>query len=130
MKETYFFIALGAILGALSRYYLTLFCLNKWGNKYSYGTLFANLSGSFLIGFISTIIFYKIISLELQQFILIGFLGAYTTFSSYILDTSNLYREKRFMDAMFYGIGTPLIGFICIKLGIISAKIYNSLGGS
>lgn len=121
--NSYLLICLGAIFGALSRYYLSLFCLNKWGNRYGYGTFVANLTGSFLIGIISTIIMKNTIPLEIQKFILIGFLGAYTTFSSYILDSSNLFREKRFFDGILYWLGTPLLGLISIELGIISTKL-------
>ncbi len=116
-------ICLGAICGALSRYYLSLFCLNRWGNRYGYGTFIANLTGSFLIGIISTIIIKKTIPLEVQKLLLIGFLGAYTTFSSYILDSSNLFREKRFSDAILYWLGTPLLGFLSIELGIITTNL-------
>lgn len=125
MMNSYVLICLGAIFGALSRYYLSLFCLKKWGNRYGYGTFIANLTGSFLIGIISTIIMKNTIPLEIKQLILIGFLGAYTTFSSYILDSYNLFKEQRFSDGFLYWLGTPLLGFISIKLGIISGNFYQ-----
>lgn len=122
--NSFIFICVGAIFGALSRYYLSLFCFKKWGNRYGYGTFIANLTGSFLIGIISTIISQKFMPLEIQKMLLIGFLGSYTTFSSYILDSSNLFREKRFTEGFFYWLGTPLLGLIFIELGIFTAECF------
>lgn len=113
-----FAIALGAVLGALSRYYVTLFWLEKLGKKFPYGTFFINLTGALLIGLASTMSAALTVPVEIQTLIMIGFLGAYTTFSSYILDTANLFHNRRFSVGFFYWIGSPIVGFICIQFGI------------
>ena len=70
------YISLGAVLGALSRYYLTLFWLKK-RESFPYGTLFANLTGAFLIGFVSKIFASEhTISIGIQKLILVVFLGS------------------------------------------------------
>ena len=116
------YISLGAVLGALSRYYLTLFWLKK-RESFPYGTLFANLTGAFLIGFVSKIFASEhTISIGIQKLILVGFLGSYTTFSSYILDSANLLRNNRTVIGFFYWLGSPILGFIFVELGIWSAQ--------
>ncbi|NER84696.1 MAG: CrcB family protein, partial [Leptolyngbya sp. SIO1D8] len=81
-------IALGAIAGALSRYYLTLVCAS-WLGSSVYGTLLVNLVGAWVMGFFTTLIAIRILHLPQEVFLLIstGFLGSLTTFSTYALDT-------------------------------------------
>ena len=117
------YISLGAVLGALSRYYLTLFWLKKRGSNFPYGTLFANLTGAFLIGFVSKIFPAEhTIPIGVQKLILVGFFGSCTTFSSYILDSVNLFRSNRISTGFFDWLGSPILGFIVVELGIWSAQ--------
>ena len=123
MSSIPLYISLGAVLGALSRYYLTLFWLKKRGSNFPYGTLFVNLTGAFLIGFVSKIFTAEhTISIGVQKLILVGFLGSYTTFSSYILDSANLFRINRTSTGFFYWLGSPILGFIFVELGIWGAQ--------
>jgi len=118
-------VALGAILGALSRYYLTLFSIEKWGKRFPIGTLLINSTGAFLIGLISCLIPQNQILILLQKTIIIGFLGAYTTFSSYILESANLWSRSQPIVAISYWLGSPILGFFSIKLGIWIAQHLN-----
>jgi CrcB protein len=111
-------VGLGAILGALGRYYLTLFWTHKQGSLFPYGTLFVNLTGAFVIGIAATLAPAYRMPEVVQTFVMVGFLGAYTTFSSYILDVANLSRTARPVVTLFYWLGSPVLGFICVELGI------------
>jgi CrcB protein len=115
-------IALGAIPGSLSRYYLTLVCVEKLGGEFPFGTFIINLSGTFLIGFFATL--FQSIQADplLNSFVIIGFLGSYTTFSTYALDTSNLLKLASYKRAVLYGLGSPLMGFLGVELGIALAQ--------
>ncbi|MDA0268910.1 MAG: CrcB family protein, partial [Cyanobacteria bacterium] len=77
-------ISFGAMAGALSRYYLTL-GFNEWfGTAFPFGTGFINGSGAFMMGFFATLAIERtLISPDLRLAIAVGFLGSYTTFSSY-----------------------------------------------
>jgi CrcB protein len=111
-------ISLGAILGALSRYYVTLFWIHKKGPQFPYGTLFANLTGALLIGVLSAFSQTRGLPVAIEKFAFVGFLGAYTTFSSYILDTANLFRTRKTVSMLFYWLGSPVLGLIVVKLGL------------
>ncbi|MCG6135248.1 MAG: fluoride efflux transporter CrcB [Nostoc sp. LLA-1] len=116
-------ISLGAIPGALSRYYLTILFGRWFGTTFPYGTLFINLTGSFIMGIVATINSRLAIDFGLYSLITVGFLGSYTTFSTFALDTSNLLRTRNYRTALVYWSGTPILGFVSIELGIFLAKI-------
>ncbi|MBE9180709.1 fluoride efflux transporter CrcB [Oculatella sp. LEGE 06141] len=114
-------IALGAIFGALSRYYLTLLAAQH-GTTFPYGTLCINLTGCGLMGFLSHLVANRVAAVDWQAVLIIGFLGSYTTFSTYALDTSNLLRTGKRKRALLYGFGSPILGFLGVELGLFLAQ--------
>lgn len=117
-----FWIALGAIPGALSRYYISIFSAKKIDARFPYGTSIVNLSGAFLIGFASQLLSAMVASQALKLFVLVGFLGSYTTFSTYELDADVLFEVGEFKQAFLYWLGSPVFGAICIGLGALVAQ--------
>lgn len=115
-------VSLGAIAGALSRYYLTL-GLTQWlGPAFPYATFTINLSGSFVMGFFATLVLEQVItSPELRLLISVGFLGSYTTFSTYALDTVSLLDTGR-ESALFYWAGSAFLGVVSLELGRFLAR--------
>ncbi|MEM8546155.1 MAG: fluoride efflux transporter CrcB [Cyanobacteria bacterium P01_H01_bin.119] len=111
-------ISFGAVFGALSRYYLTLFWAQVYGSTFPAGTFCVNLSGSLAIGFLSALASQYGLPIMLQKMVLVGFLGAYTTFSSYILETANLVRDRRVLVALLYWLGSPILGLFGVEIGI------------
>lgn len=119
-------VSLGAIPGALSRYYFTVLFSKWFGASFPYGTFFINLSGSLLMGFFATLAIEQVIaSKELQLLIITGFLGSYTTFSTYALDSSVLLRGRDRAKALFYWLGSSILGGICLEIGIAIAKLLH-----
>jgi CrcB protein len=117
-------VSLGAIPGALCRYYITLRLAQWLGTRFPFGTFFINLSGALLMGFFATLAIERAIpSPNLQLLITTGFLGSYTTFSTYALDTSVLLRSGSRLRSLFYWLGSVVLGGICLEIGIILAKI-------
>lgn len=117
-------ISLGAIAGALSRYYITLYFLQRFGSNFPFGTFFVNLSGCFAMGFFVTLASQVInIRPELRLLATTGFLGAYTTFSTYGLDTMNIWESGNYSTAIFYWLGSAIFGIFCLYLGVILAKL-------
>ncbi|MEB3293475.1 MAG: fluoride efflux transporter CrcB [Synechococcales bacterium] len=111
-------IAIGAIPGAVSRYYLTEFCKQAMGPDFPYGTFIINLSGCFLMGFFFTL--FKGIpgfSPEIDLFIRTGFLGAYTTFSTYGYDTLTLWQNDKPGATFLYWAGSATLAVLGAVLG-------------
>jgi CrcB protein len=115
-------IALGGILGALSRYFLTLYFTQRLNRNFPYGTFFINLTGALGMGFSATVLQKMSAEQWLNAFITIGFFGAYTTFSTYALDCSNLWKLGNYKRALLYGLGSPAIGFLAVEVGIAVAQ--------
>jgi CrcB protein len=116
-------ISLGAIAGAWSRYYLGL-GFNQWlGTAFPFGTLFINLSGCFVMGFFVTLALERtVISAELRLTIAVGFLGSYTTFSSYQLEAEKLWTNCSWEITLLYWIGSSLLGVLLLELGSYLAR--------
>mgnify|MGYP000044075408 CR=1 FL=1 len=116
-------ISLGAVAGALSRYYLTLWFSQRFGINFPYGTFFINFTGCFAMGFFFTLAREQlVISPEVRLLIATGFLGSYTTFSTYGLDTVMLVSQRRLLSAMYYWLGSAILGIIGVQLGVLLAK--------
>ena len=118
-------ISLGAIAGALSRYYLSLWFAQRFGTSFPYGTLFVNFTGCLGMGFFVTLALEQItvVSPEIRSLVAVGFLGSYTTFSSYELDTLALLRDRHTAVALLYWLSTAVVGVFSAQLGVILARL-------
>jgi fluoride exporter len=118
-------ISLGAVVGALSRYYITLWFASRFSTAFPYATFFINLTGCFGMGFFITLASERVLSipLEIRLMVTTGFLGAYTTFSTYGLETNALWRDRSYSVALFYWAGSAILGVIAVQLGVIIARI-------
>lgn len=115
-------VSLGAIAGALSRYHLNSWIVANWGNNFPWGILAINLSGCWLMGLIVGLVETRtnLISPEVYLLLTTGFLGAYTTFSTYGLDTVKLLTE-RWQWGIAYAVGSAVVGILNVRLGSIMA---------
>ena len=112
-------IAFGGVIGALLRYYLILLVTLYFKYPVFYGTFFVNITGSFLVGFLAYWFQGGDFSLfPWDKLTMVGFLGAYTTFSSYILDTMNLWRSQQYKVALGYCLTSLILGFFIAELGV------------
>lgn len=117
-------IAIGAIPGAVSRYYLTEFCKKAIGTNFPYGTFIINFTGCLLMGFFFTL-FKGIPGFppEMDLLIRTGLLGSYTTFSTYGYDTFSLWRSRQKGATIFYWLGSAVLAVVGIILGQFLAKL-------
>lgn len=120
----FLFIAVGAALGANARYLVGLWASNRFDAAFPYGTFIVNITGSLLLGFIVTLATERLtISPETRLLLAVGFLGSYTTFSSFTVESVNLLRNSGLWPGLINIIGTNLIGLICVVLGIYLARL-------
>lgn len=111
-------IAVGAVPGALSRYYLTEFCKRVIGTNFPYGTFIINFTGCLLMGFFFTLFKgIKGFPSEIDLLVRTGFLGSYTTFSTYGYDTLTLWRNGQHCATIFYWVGSAVLAVVGIMLG-------------
>ncbi len=116
-------IAVGGSLGCVARYGMSTVVYAVTPGVYPWGTLFVNLSGSFLIGVFSELFETALIPSEWRSLITIGFIGGYTTFSTYALETLNLIREGEMQYATLNVLVSTVVGILFVALGIESSRV-------
>jgi len=120
----FLYISVGAILGANLRFLVGLWASQQMGVGFPFGTLLVNVTGCFLIG-----LFYGLgetritITPELRLFVAIGFLGAFTTFSSFGNETVNLIRSGDLWLALLNVAGNNLLGLVAVVAGVALARM-------
>ena len=102
MISTYLWIAVGGALGSMARFWLAMRVAETLGPQFPWGTILINIVGSFVIGFFAT---YTgpggrvIASFNARAFVMVGICGGFTTFSAFSLQTLDLARESRWLQA-------------------------------
>lgn len=121
---TYLIIGIGGFLGANARYLLGGWIAERYGTSFPYGTMVINMSGSFVIGFFLVLISERfIIHPNWRLFFAIGFLGAYTTFSTFSFETFALIQQRSFFLALTNMAGSIVLGQLAVVAGMILARL-------
>jgi CrcB protein len=117
-------VGLGGAVGAIARYWLTEFTHLFFERGFPLGTMAVNVIGSLLMGFLATFLLYKAThSSELRSFLLIGMLGAFTTFSTFSLDTLNLLLTGKIAFAIINIILSIVLCIIAAGCGVYMALL-------
>lgn len=104
------FIALGGATGAVSRYLLANWAHGLWEGKMPVGTLMVNMLGSFAIGIIYVLLVERqLIHADWRGVLMVGFLGAFTTFSTFSLETISLMEAGHIAHALVYMLGSAIL---------------------
>ena len=123
--NTFVAVAVGGALGAVSRYSFGLVALALIGNRFPWATLGVNVVGSFLIGLAAVLIGDRIVDGELwRSLIIAGFLGAFTTFSAFSLDTLLLLQQGNYNTALAYMLGSVALCLGGTVSGMQLAKFF------
>jgi CrcB protein len=111
------FVGLGGALGAISRYLVVGFTTRIFGDSLPYGTLIVNSIGSFSLVFLLTLILHKLDpSSAIKLFVVVGFMGSFTTFSSFSFETIALFQDSLYIKA---GMNILLNNILSIGFGVL-----------
>ena len=121
--QKYLLIAAGGALGSIARYWVGSTIGSRMGSRFPYGTLVVNLTACIIIGFSLTYLGKRVeLSPAWRYLIPIGFIGAYSTFSTYEWETLTTLRSGAFALAALYAVGSLLLGLAATWLGMVLAK--------
>ncbi len=116
-------IAIGGALGALSRYWVVGLVSSLFSRAFPFGTLTVNIVGSFLIGLCYVVIVEKLaVAAEWHAILMVGFIGAFTTFSTFSLEALMLMQEGRVPVAALYILSSVLVCLLAVMSGMWLAK--------
>ena len=117
--QTYLFVALGGAFGASLRYFISQMVLIWLGKGFPFATLLVNITGSLLMGFLYGLIQQGIIEVVVYRTLIgIGFLGAFTTFSTFSLDTLLLMQQGEIIKAMLNVLLNVVLCVLAAALGM------------
>ena len=112
-------IGLGGFAGAIARYVVDGAVADRTGGAFPWGTLAVNLSGSFALGLLFALTAERaILPAEIRGPVLIGFIGAYTTFSTYMLESWRLVETGEIGAALANLIGSVVLGIVAVAAGL------------
>jgi fluoride exporter len=116
--DNYLIIGLGAFLGANARYLLGRWAAQRWGVEFPYGTLVINVTGSLVLGlFLAATTGRLAVDPRWRLFFAIGFLGAYTTFSTYTYESLQLLLSGNWPLGLVNIAGSNLLGLAAAAMG-------------
>jgi fluoride exporter len=119
----YIVVGLGGFLGAIARFWLGGFISNRLGTWFPYGTFVINITGSFLIGLIITLLAEETHwSPNWRYLIPIGFIGAYTTFSTFEYETFRNVQDGQLLVAFLNIVLSVFVGFLAVWCGVIAGR--------
>ena len=124
----YLWIAFGSALGGVARYWLSGVVARRFGEAFPVGTLLVNVTGSFAIGFVAALTDPGgrfLMSVPARQFVMLGVLGGYTTFSSFSLQTLNLARDGAWLDASANVVLSVILCLLAVWLGQVVGRMIN-----
>lgn len=123
MIWSYFYIAVFGVLGCWARFAMTQLIQGLGGNAFPYATLFINVSGAFLMGFLFVATLERLtVNPALRTGVLTGFLGGYTTFSTYAFETLTLVDRGQVVSAGLYVVLSNALGVAAAFAGAYVAR--------
>ena len=121
--QKYLLIAVGGALGSIARYWVGSTIAGRMGIRFPYGTLIVNITACLVIGFTMTYLGRRVDLNPAWRFLIpVGFIGAYSTFSTYEWETLSTLRAGAFTMAALYAVGSLLLGLIAVWGGSVLAE--------
>jgi len=122
--QKYLLIAAGGALGSIARYWVGSMIGSRMGTRFPYGTFVINLTACVIIGFSLTYLGKRVELSPAWRFLIpIGFVGAYSTFSTYEWETLSNLRAGAFALAALYAVGSLILGLAATWFGVLLADV-------
>lgn len=116
-------LAAGSLAGGFARYWLAGAVYQRLGTAFPYGTLAVNMAGCFLIGLLDSLAGERfVLGPGARLLLMTGFCGAFTTFSTLALETSNLLKGGDFLRALVNAAGSLVLGLLLLRLGALAGR--------
>ena len=117
-------LTIGGAAGTIARYVLAGVVYRFAGTSFPYGTLIVNVSGCFILGFLASLSDKKfILGPDARLLLMIGFCGAFTTFSTLIFESDNLFKNGQAIRAFTNIFASVFLGFILFRAGSLLGEI-------
>jgi CrcB protein len=124
-----FWVAIGGAIGSVARFWLTEISAKLWGGDFPWGTIVANVTGSFLIGLIAALPVMgprDFLGPMGRQFLMVGVMGGYTTFSSFSLQTLTMVQHGHLAKAALNVGGSVVLCLIAVAAGYALGAILSA----
>jgi fluoride exporter len=116
-------ITVAGAFGALARYGLEGFVSRRLTTAFPWGTFVVNITGAFVLGLVFTLFTERLtVAPWVRSTVMIGFLGAYTTFSTLSLETFRLLEDGAYAGAIANGLGSLAAGLVAVYLGVVVGR--------
>jgi CrcB protein len=129
----YLWVVAGSAVGGGLRYFFSGLIASHFGETFPWGTLFVNVTGSFVIGFFATLTSIDgrvMVGPTARQFVMTGICGGYTTFSSFSLQTLNLARDDEWLYAGGNIVASTVLCLLFVWVGHVAAMAVNQMKGT
>ncbi len=122
----YLLVGIGGFFGANARFLVGTWLGSTFGTRFPLGTFVVNISGCFLIGILGTVILERLIARpeQVQLLLAIGFLGAYTTFSSFEFENHALLVDGEWLTTTLNIVLSVVAGLVAVRLGVWAARAW------
>ena len=119
----YLVVGLGGFIGANARFIIGSWAAGKWGTSFPYGTFIINITGCFILGLFATLLLRFAWNDNWRLLIAVGFVGAYTTFSTFEYESLQLVSQGSLPRAAINILGSVILGFAAAFLGVVVARL-------
>jgi CrcB protein len=120
----YLVVGVGGFLGAIARYAVATYIGGRYGVRFPYGTFVINMSGCLLVGFVVALLARTTASQYWRYFIPIGFIGAYTTFSTFEYETLRAVQDGQVATGLLNVALSVVVGFVAVWVGAAIGRVF------